>query len=129
MAAAVSSNASRRCSPLASVAVTVTLCHHGGVTICHHGTPGAGAREFAMTYAGTRDILDADSHVMELPDFLDEFVEPDVAERLRRRPLQAAAPLVAGAVRRAERRRSSADESATAEERLLVDKGWRTIGA
>ena len=65
-----------------------------------------------MTYAGTRDILDADSHVMELPDFLDEFVEPDVAERLRRRPIEVAAPLVEEAVSRAERRRSSADESA-----------------
>ena len=30
-----------------------------------------------MTYAGTRTILDADSHVMELADFLDEFIEPD----------------------------------------------------
>ena len=82
-----------------------------------------------MTYAGTRDILDADSHVMELPDFLDEFVEPDVAERLRRRPLEVAAPLVEEAVSRAERRRSSAEESAMAEERLLVDKGWLAMGA
>src|SRR2546421_182978 len=35
-----------------------------------------------MSYAGTREILDADSHVMELPDFLDEFVQPEIAERL-----------------------------------------------
>jgi predicted TIM-barrel fold metal-dependent hydrolase len=40
-----------------------------------------------------------------------------------------AAPLVEEAVSRAERRRSSADESATAEERLLVDKGWLAMGA
>src|SRR5947209_2140437 len=82
-----------------------------------------------MTYAGTRDILDADSHVMELPDFLDEFVEPDIAGRLRRRPLEVAASFVEEAVSRAERRRSSAEESAMAEERLLVDKGWLAMGA
>ena len=28
-----------------------------------------------MTYAGQRTILDADSHVMELPGFLDDFLE------------------------------------------------------
>ena len=32
-----------------------------------------------MTYAGSRAILDADSHVMELGGFLDEFFDPDAA--------------------------------------------------
>ena len=38
-----------------------------------------------MTYAGDLAILDADSHVMELGDFLDEFIEPEAKDRLRRR--------------------------------------------
>ena len=37
-----------------------------------------------MTYAGQRRILDADSHVMELADFLDDFIEPEQRDRLRR---------------------------------------------
>ena len=30
-----------------------------------------------MTYAGERVILDADSHVMELADFLDGHIDPE----------------------------------------------------
>jgi predicted TIM-barrel fold metal-dependent hydrolase len=82
-----------------------------------------------MSYAGTREILDADSHVMELPDFLDEFLEPELAERLRRDTLEAAKPLVDEAVDRAQARRADAGKATTAEERLLVDKGWLALGA
>lgn len=32
-----------------------------------------------MSYAGERRILDADSHLMELPDFLSAHASPDVA--------------------------------------------------
>jgi uncharacterized protein len=81
------------------------------------------------TYAGTREILDADSHVMELPDFLDEFLAPEVATRLRRDVLDTARPLLDNAVDRAEARRSNPAHAATAEERLLVDKGWLAMGA
>ena len=34
-----------------------------------------------MTYAGERTILDADSHVMELGDFLDDFIDPAQRDR------------------------------------------------
>ena len=37
-----------------------------------------------MTYAGQRVILDADSHVMELADFLDDFIDPAQRDRLPR---------------------------------------------
>src|SRR5579884_2333657 len=43
----------------------------------------------SMTYAGGRAILDADSHVMELADFLDEHIEPSARDRLRRRGMEA----------------------------------------
>ena len=42
-----------------------------------------------MTYAGERAILDADSHVMELADFLDDFIDPLERDRLRRRGMDA----------------------------------------
>ena len=35
-----------------------------------------------MSYAGERRILDADSHLMELPDFLSAHADPDIRERL-----------------------------------------------
>src|SRR4051812_5490817 len=82
-----------------------------------------------MAYAGTREIHDADSHLMELPDFLDEFLAPDLAGRLRRGVLDAAKPLLDDAVGRAAARRSDPAHAARAEERLLIDKGWLALGA
>ena len=38
----------------------------------------------AVTYAGPLPILDADSHVMELSDFLDDHIDPDQRDRLHR---------------------------------------------
>ena len=82
-----------------------------------------------MTYAGTRTILDADSHVMELADFLDEFIEPDYRERLRRRGMEALAPVLDRAVTANSARRSDPSKAEKAEERLLLDKGWSAMGA
>src|SRR5262245_44954503 len=81
-----------------------------------------------MTYAGDRVILDADSHVMELADFLDDFIEPDMRDRLRRQGVDALRPVLDDAVDRAERRRSDPAVAASAEERLLRDKGWMAMG-
>src|SRR5436305_14435677 len=39
-------------------------------------------RERAMTYAQGRVYYDADSHIMELPDFLTEYADPAMRERL-----------------------------------------------
>jgi predicted TIM-barrel fold metal-dependent hydrolase len=81
-----------------------------------------------MTYAGDRAILDADSHVMELADFLDDFIDPGQAVRLRRRGMDALAPVLDNAVAKAEARWSDPDASAGAEERLMLDKGWAAMG-
>jgi uncharacterized protein len=81
-----------------------------------------------MTYAGPRTILDADSHVMELADFLDEFIDADQRDRLRRRGMEALRPVLEGAVAKAEGRRTHPTKAAEAEERLLRDKGWDALG-
>jgi uncharacterized protein len=81
-----------------------------------------------MTYAGDRVILDADSHVMELTDFLNDFIDPDHAPRLRRRGLEALSPRLDDAVAKAEARRSDPNVAARAEERLMADKGWVAMG-
>ncbi|MGH9046070.1 MAG: amidohydrolase family protein, partial [Acidimicrobiales bacterium] len=81
------------------------------------------------TYVGERRVLDADSHVMELADFLDDFIDPAQRDRLRRRGMDALAPVLEKAVSRSEARRSDPSLAATAEERLLEDKGWSAMGA
>ena len=79
-----------------------------------------------MTYAGGRTILDADSHVMELPDFLDDFIEEKYRSRLRRDRFSQFQPLIDKARARAEERRGT---GAAAEGDVLSDKGWAAMGA
>ncbi|MHB8661096.1 MAG: amidohydrolase family protein [Acidimicrobiales bacterium] len=81
-----------------------------------------------MTYAGGRAILDADSHVMELADFLDDFIDPPERDRLRRRGMDALAPVLADATQKALRRGADASVAARAEERMMQDKGWMAMG-
>jgi predicted TIM-barrel fold metal-dependent hydrolase len=81
-----------------------------------------------MTYAGERAILDADSHVMELADFLDDFIDPPERDRLRRRGMEALAPTLADATQKAQRRAHDASVAARAEEQLMQDKGWMAMG-
>ena len=81
-----------------------------------------------MTYADGRVILDADSHVMELADFLDGFLEPQDLARMRRTTMDALSPVLTEATRRAERRRTDPEVAAAAEARLLQDKGWFAMG-
>jgi predicted TIM-barrel fold metal-dependent hydrolase len=82
-----------------------------------------------MTYAGRRTILDADSHVMELADFLDDFIEVGQRERLRRGGMDALKTVLDNATARAAARRSDHAVAAEAEDRLMVDKGWHAMGA
>ncbi|HKY69206.1 MAG TPA: hypothetical protein VJM49_22640, partial [Acidimicrobiales bacterium] len=82
-----------------------------------------------MSYAGGRPTLDADSHLMELPGFLDPFIEASMLDRLRGRSMSRVAPLLDAATAAAERRRDDPDARSEAEDRLLVDKGWSAMGA
>ena len=82
-----------------------------------------------MTYARTREILDADSHVMELPGFLDEFLEPAFRGSLRDLEVEALKPALAKATARAQRRRIDQAAAAAADEHLMEDKGWMAVGA
>ena len=82
-----------------------------------------------MTYAGDRVILDADSHVMELADFLEPHIDPAQRDRLRRGAMDAFAPLLERAMAGAAARRADTAAAAAAEERLMQDKGWLAMGA
>jgi uncharacterized protein len=81
-----------------------------------------------VTYAGPRTILDADSHVMELADFLDGYIDADQRDRLKRGGMEALGPVLERAVAKADGRRTDPGMAADAEERLLRDKGWDALG-
>jgi predicted TIM-barrel fold metal-dependent hydrolase len=82
-----------------------------------------------MTYAGQRTILDADSHVMELPGFLDDFIESAQRDRLSRDGLRGRTAMIDDAVAKARTRSIYPERAAQARERLLLDKGWHAMGA
>jgi predicted TIM-barrel fold metal-dependent hydrolase len=82
-----------------------------------------------MSYAGSRPTLDADSHLMELPGFLDPYIEQPMRDRLRGRSMRRVAPLLDTATAAAERRRHDPELRREAERRLLLDKGWSAMGA
>ena len=81
-----------------------------------------------MTYAGQQTILDADSHVMELGDFLDPYLDEGDRALLNRAMFDALHDRLDTAVANAEARRTDAQAAAEAEERLLKDKGWMAMG-
>lgn len=82
-----------------------------------------------MTYLGGRRALDADSHLMEMPGFLDPFIESGMRGRLRDPQMTALAGVLRHATEAADARAADADARAQAEERLLLDKGWAAMGS
>ena len=82
-----------------------------------------------MTYANGRPILDADSHLMELPGFLDAFIDEAMSDKLRRDGLDRLTKVFDAATAAATARGEDAAARAEAEERLLLDKGWSAMGA
>jgi predicted TIM-barrel fold metal-dependent hydrolase len=83
-----------------------------------------------MTYAEDRLVYDADSHVMELPGWLEQFADSDTLEQLRPLALGGAGRLAEAAVREASERRDAG--TATLDDdplTLLRSKGWSAVGA
>ena len=82
------------------------------------------------SYAAGRQICDADSHLMELPDWLTDYADPDIRDRIRPLELGGAGTLAKEAVeprrgspgrrvRRPEARSGAADEEGLACPRRL----------
>jgi uncharacterized protein len=82
-----------------------------------------------MIYSAGRRILDADSHLMELPGFLDAHIAHDMLDRLRGRTMDRLRPVLDRAIERAEQRRADPESATRAKERLWIDKGWGAMGA
>jgi predicted TIM-barrel fold metal-dependent hydrolase len=82
-----------------------------------------------MSYADGRAILDADSHLMELPGFLEPFMEPEMVEKLRGRTMSMLKSVLDRATQASEARAVDAAARAEAEQRLWQDKGWNAMGS
>jgi predicted TIM-barrel fold metal-dependent hydrolase len=82
-----------------------------------------------MPYATGRRYLDADSHLMELPGWLEHYADPDVRERIRPLALGAAGKLAEDAIRRAEARRARSEADPDVAAKLMTSKGWHAYGA
>ena len=82
-----------------------------------------------MSYAQGRTYYDADSHLMELSDWLVRYADPGVREKIRPLYLGAAGALAAQAVAEAEARRADAEKTRALEQALMKAKGWNALGA
>jgi hypothetical protein len=82
-----------------------------------------------MPYAEGRVYYDADSHIMELEDWLAGYVEPELRERIGGLYLGAAGALAHDAVRQAGERSQDDATLADLEANLMDTKGWHALGA
>jgi predicted TIM-barrel fold metal-dependent hydrolase len=83
-----------------------------------------------MTYVGDRVVFDADSHVMELPGWLESFADSSTAPQLRPLALGGAGALADRAVADAAARQAGGVATLDPDpEALLRPKGWSAVGA
>ncbi|MHB8671529.1 MAG: amidohydrolase family protein, partial [Acidimicrobiales bacterium] len=82
-----------------------------------------------MAYAEGRVIHDADSHIMEGPDWLIEHAEPEVAERLRQPFVPALSPTEDGMFEHYRARHADPEFRAGAAEQIMLRKNWAAHGS
>ena len=85
-----------------------------------------------MSYAQGRVFHDADSHIMELPDFLRAHADPDMRERLPQ--IRVEAPRLQAGIAEANRRRAQPPERvaemvALGDQLISGPKGYEALGA
>ena len=82
-----------------------------------------------MPYAEGRTYYDADSHIMELPDWLGGYLADEMRDRIGPLQLGGAGRMAEAAVLQAEARRSDDAARAELEAGVLDAKGWDALGA
>jgi predicted TIM-barrel fold metal-dependent hydrolase len=82
-----------------------------------------------MPYAEGRTYYDADSHIMELPDWLGGYLADEMRDRIGPLQLGGAGRMAEAAVLQAEARRTDGEARAQLEEGVLDAKGWNALGA
>jgi uncharacterized protein len=82
-----------------------------------------------MTYAAGRIIHDADSHVMETPDWLFAYADPDVRARMEPIRLTGCKPGEESFIDELRRRLQDPADRADAEAMLMTRKNWGAMGS
>jgi predicted TIM-barrel fold metal-dependent hydrolase len=80
-------------------------------------------------YVGDRVVFDADSHLMELPGWLEQYADSYTRERLRPLALGGAGALAETAVAQAAARVNEPASEMGDGRSLLATKGWSAVGA
>ena len=89
------------------------------------------ASNVVMTYAQSRACHDADSHLMETPDWIATYADPGMRERIRPYSLGGTGPaaVVERMIARGRRRAGVESERAGHETELMTRKSWDAYGA
>ena len=82
-----------------------------------------------MPYVEGRTVHDADSHIVETPDWLDPFLARDVRERMPRLGLSAVRPGEHELIDKARSDHRDPAYRALDEERILLRKNWSATGS
>jgi len=82
-----------------------------------------------MTYAGGRLIHDADSHIVEEPDWFFPYADPDVRPRLAPLYVATVKPGEHNLIDDARRRHADAEYRAHDAEEIMLRKNWRATGS
>ena len=82
-----------------------------------------------MPYASGRTIHDADSHIVETPDFLDPFLARDIRERMPRLGLSAVRPGEHKLIEKARASHQDPDYRALDEAEIMLRTNWSATGS
>ncbi len=82
-----------------------------------------------MPYAEGRIIHDADSHVMETPDWLVPYADPSIRDRLEPLRLTGCKPGEETFIEELQRRHRDPAERPEAEQKIMIRKNWSAMGA
>ena len=82
-----------------------------------------------MPYVEGRTVHDADSHVMETPDWLIRYADPEVRDRLEPLRLAGCKPGEESFIDELRRRHADPADRPAAEAELMLRKNWSAMGA
>jgi uncharacterized protein len=82
-----------------------------------------------MPYVEDRVVHDADSHVMETPDWLVAYADPEIRDRLEHLRLSGCKPGEETFIDDLRRRHRDPADREQAEEQLLIRKNWSAMGS
>ena len=82
-----------------------------------------------MPYAQGRTFYDADSHLMELSEWLPQYADPGIRDRIRPLYLGGAGSGAAKLIERAKARAADTAATRKLEDNIMSAKGWLALGA